>query len=389
VAPAATVYRRAQTERWLSWMARHLRRQGRTIFLLERVDESWLGSRGRKLAYLSIFAVVFSLGIGSVLAAFDELSVRLDTGGNPVAVDLELWWLGTFLWALAAGVLTWFRPGWLPSAWLRRRRWWPTLLDLAAFWLVWLAIWGLFPALATGRVDSEWLDSGGDLGRPVLVGLLTVVAYGFRYGLGNVQGRVPTVEALGWSWRSAVRGLFSGLILGGVLWVIYWWFWRDSGFATSRNLAIYLPVGGACGFLAWGLRMRLVDKSRPNEGIRRSFANALIAGALCAPGIALVCWPAFGYAFSAGTGALGPGQGALYFGALGGVIAALWFGGMDVLRHGMLRLALAGRAPWHWKGFLDYAASLGLLRRVGGGYMFVHRFLLDHFADREPIATGS
>jgi hypothetical protein len=31
--------------------------------------------------------------------------------------------------------------------------------------------------------------------------------------------------------------------------------------------------------------------------------------------------------------------------------------------------------------FLDEAADRLLLRKVGGGYVFVHRLLLDHFAD--------
>ena len=30
---------------------------------------------------------------------------------------------------------------------------------------------------------------------------------------------------------------------------------------------------------------------------------------------------------------------------------------------------------------MDYAADHVLLRKVGGGYVFLHRTLLDHFAD--------
>ena len=31
-------------------------------------------------------------------------------------------------------------------------------------------------------------------------------------------------------------------------------------------------------------------------------------------------------------------------------------------------------------GFLDYAARLVFLQKVGGGYIFIHRLLLEHFA---------
>jgi len=53
------------------------------------------------------------------------------------------------------------------------------------------------------------------------------------------------------------------------------------------------------------------------------------------------------------------------------------------LRHALLLglLAGAGSAPRDCVGFLEYASDLVLLRRRGGGFEFVHRLLLDHFAD--------
>ncbi len=382
--PAGTIYSREQTERWLSWMARHLRRQGRTIFLLERIDETWLGSHARKLLYLGIFAVVFTLTVGSVLWAFDELSVQLDSRSGACeeeqdAVAWSFWWLGTFLWASTAGVLTWFRPGWLPSSWLRLDpgRWWSAVVDLTAYWLIWIGIWGMM-----------YLTGCGELGRPVLIGLMTVVVYGFRYGLSHIR-RVPTVEKLAWSWMQAFSGLFYGLLIGAAVWVVYWLDWRDCVSDTWRHLGLYLPIAGVSGFLARGLCMQIVEKSRPNEGTRRSLDNALRAGALIGPVVGLVCWPAFHFTLGDDSGELSAAEGAVLFGALGAVIAALWFGGMDFLRHWMLRLALTGVAPRRWKKFLKYAAGIGLLRRAGGGFMFIHRFVLDHFADRESVATGS
>ena len=57
-------------------------------------------------------------------------------------------------------------------------------------------------------------------------------------------------------------------------------------------------------------------------------------------------------------------------------------GGLTILRHYLLRLLLAqGRTlPWRARRFLDDATARVLLRRVGGGYGFVHRRLLDYFA---------
>ncbi len=39
--------------------------------------------------------------------------------------------------------------------------------------------------------------------------------------------------------------------------------------------------------------------------------------------------------------------------------------------------------PFRLVPFLDYAIERILLRRVGGGYMFVHRTLLEYFAGLE------
>jgi len=46
-------------------------------------------------------------------------------------------------------------------------------------------------------------------------------------------------------------------------------------------------------------------------------------------------------------------------------------------------LFVKGEAPWNYARFLDYAARRVFLRKVGGGYIFVHRLLMDYFAALE------
>jgi len=36
--------------------------------------------------------------------------------------------------------------------------------------------------------------------------------------------------------------------------------------------------------------------------------------------------------------------------------------------------------PRHYPDFLDEAANRVILNKVGGGYMFIHRLLQEHFA---------
>jgi hypothetical protein len=40
--------------------------------------------------------------------------------------------------------------------------------------------------------------------------------------------------------------------------------------------------------------------------------------------------------------------------------------------------------PWNYIRFLDYAAERVFLRKVGGGYIFTHRLLMEYFATLGP-----
>jgi DNA polymerase III delta prime subunit len=71
--------------------------------------------------------------------------------------------------------------------------------------------------------------------------------------------------------------------------------------------------------------------------------------------------------------------------ALVGLISGLVSGdnsGLMCLRHLHLRklLWLNGYIPWNYARFLNYATERVFLQKVGNGYIFVHRLLLEHFA---------
>ena len=43
--------------------------------------------------------------------------------------------------------------------------------------------------------------------------------------------------------------------------------------------------------------------------------------------------------------------------------------------------------PLNLAGFLDYATGSILLHKVGGGFMFIHRFLLEYFVSLQQKAN--
>ena len=66
-----------------------------------------------------------------------------------------------------------------------------------------------------------------------------------------------------------------------------------------------------------------------------------------------------------------------------GAFFGLVYGGMAVIQHLVCALILSmnNRLSLQLVPFLENATDLIFLRRVGGGYIFVHRLLMEHFAE--------
>jgi hypothetical protein len=76
-------------------------------------------------------------------------------------------------------------------------------------------------------------------------------------------------------------------------------------------------------------------------------------------------------------------------GLLFGLLFGLRFGGRACLHHFALRLVLWHKnfASLNYVRFLDYATARIFLRKVGGGYVFVHRLLLEFFASMHQTSA--
>jgi drug/metabolite transporter (DMT)-like permease len=73
---------------------------------------------------------------------------------------------------------------------------------------------------------------------------------------------------------------------------------------------------------------------------------------------------------------------AILVGFFAALLAALCYGGIDVLQHYLLRaiLAIKRYSPFNYPGLLEHTTRLIFTQKVGAGYIFIHRFLLEHFA---------
>jgi hypothetical protein len=80
------------------------------------------------------------------------------------------------------------------------------------------------------------------------------------------------------------------------------------------------------------------------------------------------------------------------FGVITGLLAGgLSLGGTAWLQHQLLRAMLVRRgvAPWDYIRFLNYGVERVLLRRLGGGYVFVNRLLQEHLVSVRATADNS
>ena len=227
---------------------------------------------------------------------------------------------------------------------------------------------------------------------------------------------IQPVEQLVWSWSSLwqsltstrhlrdwvlialISGLITGLVFGLTAGLV---------FGLTFGLSYWLLFG-----LLQGVKGQTLDEQIhiiPNQGIYRSAHNGLLFGCIggcisvftLSLGIGLFwilytlifIWPGLVRNSVPVLSTLqqdldiilhyGP-----FIGLACGLLLGLLNGWLACLRHGVLRWLLWRREsiPWNYPRFLDNAYEQILLRKVGGGYIFLHQLLLDYFADLE---TGS
>jgi eukaryotic-like serine/threonine-protein kinase len=156
-------------------------------------------------------------------------------------------------------------------------------------------------------------------------------------------------------------------------------------FDSVTLLTFSVPFGLACGAI-FGLISGLVGgftdtikvgKASPNQGIKLSLKNSLVVFLAALLLLGLFIGLIVGLTTSGGL--------------IGGLIVALSRGGSAVIKHYALRLTLSlnGNTPFKFVKFLDHCASLILLKKVGGGYIFIHGMLLDYFAELTPASNSA
>jgi len=319
----ASRYSEAQTTRWLSWMAKNMQRHKQTVFLIEDLQVSWLNHNWeRKLHWAS--SIIFCGLLGGLMIGLTSGLIVEPIYGFLVGLTFGL--IVGLIFSVGKNSQTIATTESTHWSWKNLRSNYKAGLKTGAFRGL---IFGLIAGLFSGPIIGfrEGLSEGLTIGLTnVLIGGFFGGLFGlFAAGVGNIVSPTTTIpnEGIKLTLKSSLNGLISGLIFG----LIFQWLFFE---LTDR--------------LIFGLVFDLAEM----------------------PIDRLEDW--------------------LIVGLVSALIGGLWFGGIAVIRHYTLRLLiyLRGYGPWNYVAFLDCAADeLQFLQRVGGGYIFIHRMLLEHFAGME------
>ena len=297
-------YSREQTLQWLTWLAQRMVGSSQTVFLIERLQPSWLSNREQRIIYRLISSFMAGLPIclisGFSIGLIGTLRFGLNRG---ISLGLVSGFLSGFVGGMIVGA-----KGEINSFETLKFSWQALKENLYSV-LMHGFIGGLVVFLLFQLIFGEHEEAIHGVVNGGIWGLFTAIISGFISGL-----RGPEIQQ-------------SGYPNQGI--------WK-----SARNANIFsISVG-----LLFGLISRII--SGPMSGLISGLRDGLIFW----PGV--VC--------------------------IGGLIG----GGADCIRHAALRLLFyrMGYSPQNYARFLDYATDRLFLQKVGGGYIFIHRMLLEHFA---------
>jgi eukaryotic-like serine/threonine-protein kinase len=412
-------YENKQVIYWLTLLAQNMVQQSQTIFLIEQIQPSLLVSKVESKKYL----ILVKLIVGFLLGLYAGLLFKiLNYEDVPLFENIA-----SLLRQSTAGLIAG-----LVSALVV-----PLESGLG---------FGIISGAILGLITMPF--SHGEL--PFLEMIIFGVFFGVVFKIININ-QIRAVDTIQWSWEEVKNkftlGSLSAIGAGTFLLLNGWiWLYRlltdgkslspwlvnflcktivpifqlssraicsEKDFLPSDNSSVLLSIflGLVSLSLSVGLWVGVILGFKkgtdiegsviPNQGILRSEANALkllaISGTLAGV-ISLIVWSLYEvnsdifWWIYYGKTPEHRWRFALLIGSMVGLSSGLVGGdnsGLACIQHFILRLLLwsKGYIPWNYARFLNYATTQVFLQKVGGGYIFIHRLLLEHFASMTTGAT--
>ncbi len=353
---------------YLRWLATKMQTHAQSLFQIEDLQPTWLtdAQKKRYFTHFTLFHVI------SQAIAWSSARLLLSPTGI-VGTGI----VNGVAWAVAGAV--W---GWVLSTDLWRK-WWAVILSGTVFGV----------AVGIDAIIVDGMEAIAQIPIGAVLYTLLIVGGVFQMRRSNYSREtVQPAERLRFS-RDAVKVWM--VVLSGILGMMATFINGTAAgletFETAPTLlgmAMGLIAGGFTGFLTSGFASDQVGKTtRPNQGIFQSGRHFLqMGGIIGVMFIVIITTSVFPLT-------------SLRFGLTQGVIAAipfgynvgLYYGGLPLSQHLIIRRILwrDGSIPVNLAQFLNSASALILLRKVGGGYIFIHRYLLDYFAQTDTTQQSS
>ena len=244
-------------------------------------------------------------------------------------------------------------------------------------------IWKWIVRLVVGLIVGPLV---GQFAGPIL-GLIGGIGGAIFVTWPDSGSTIEPVEVLRLSWKQVGRRLIALLSVGLI------------GTLLCGPYAWLIVILGVVGLSRGLIHKRIETRVVPNQGIRQSAQNTvivwlitvlivgLIGGLIGGMSVGLIGVLASlltaGLTVNPIVGLINWLISGLIVGLIVGALLAFKVGGGSACtQHFTLHFILHrnGCIPWNYARFLDYATERILLRKVGGGYIFVHRLLQEHFA---------
>jgi eukaryotic-like serine/threonine-protein kinase len=407
-------YSEAQIKQGLAWLAQRMVQESQTVFLIERLQPNWLQSNFLSWLYdLScgtIFGALTGFTVWPLVVLFEPVRFAVEDGSNLFnhAAGLSFGIAEGLLWGLAAKFT-----GKLIST--------PT--GGLIFCLISGFFWGCLASLGFHDVLGGWIFISP------LFSLFWALIGLFLWSL--LKEPIQPASKLQWSWRRAFRGMprgmTPGLVCGGFLGLIIaivdgvtldieistlfseftvslatvsstlglqerLFFVLINGLINALVLSLIFEVLGGVisGFVDGIAGQRITETTKPNQGIQQAVVNSVIMFVFVSVFFAaclLLFFALLSLYPNQYVANLPPALRTPIFAlnilfSIGALSGFLVFG-KTFIKHLILRILLwfEKSVPLNYSRFLNYAVDCIFLKRVGGGYIFVHRLLLNHFAE--------
>lgn len=357
-------YKDRQTIRWLIWLAQRLK-NNQSIFKIEEIQPSWLLSENHQKIYRIVVGLIVGLLFGLIAGIYFIFYCRLIKDHPPYIncpnIRLQVLNIGV-LSGLICGIF-------IGQSDLIKNKSIRVLISGIIYTSAITILFNIF--------NNELLNS---YTRPIL---MAGMFGGYLSRL--IREKIQTGNIIKPEGNQVIK--YSTILLGwGIIYVLFNAIFYP-GVYESKTYYLILEVLnfvilGAFygGFVIKKKKAISLKKTLPNEGIRRSIKYTLIY---------FTIFPLYGIVFTWVADGVREPFYLICIALYVGLLAAM--GGNDgsaiiLIQHFILRVILwwKGDIPWNYARFLNYATERIFLRKIGGSYIFIHRMLLEHFAQMEP-----